>query len=113
MKQFCIIQIPLIIVDNRDRRIKIENEKTWGHELRIALPRPSVEVLNRMAFPENMNFNKFIERGDFLEINNNTYVWNLFKMGFTLGSNERNIEKIAAHIPEDVREYFYQGVNLG
>lgn len=87
-----------------------ENENMWGIELRLVFPKPSNEILNKMSFPEGT---KFIQSGkDGMEINNNNYILTLFGMGFTLGPNGRNVEKIATHIPDDVKEYFYQGANM-
>lgn len=87
-----------------------ENENMWGTELRLVFPRPSNEVLNKMSFPSDIEFVSSGKNG--MEVNDNNYILTLFGMGFTLGPNERNIEKITTHIPDSDKEYFYQGINL-
>jgi hypothetical protein len=87
-----------------------EEDRKRPMELRISFPVIHSEILNNMDFGKNVNI---ISDNGRMEINNSDYLKNLFKLGFTIGSNSKNIQKIRSKVPPDNTEYFDQGVVFG
>jgi len=65
-------------------------------------------VLSMLSFPSAVNINNKNGRA---EINNNNYVYNLFRSGFKLGRNSNNYNSIASGLSEQYRAAFDQGFN--
>ena len=86
-----------------------EEDRLRPMELRLAFPPVHAEILNNMDFGKTVNI---IEDGGRLQINNSDYLKNLFKHGFTIGDNSKNIEKIKSKVPDDQIEYFNKGIAL-
>jgi len=86
-----------------------EEDRKRPMELRIAFPVVHSEILDKMDFGKNINI---ITDGERMEINNSDYLKNLFKFGFTIGNNSKNIEKIRSKIHPDNVEYFDKGIAL-
>ena len=81
-------------------------------ELRMAFPSPGEHILAKMDFSlypicrDKNNPNR-------LEMNYYNYVFNLFRLGFTMGLNERNIPKILSRIEGDEnKKSFIAGTKL-
>jgi hypothetical protein len=87
------------------------NPETKGNswELRISFPNPGPEILNNMSFS---NY-PIVSSANRLEINYSNYVLNLFKLGFTIGTNELNIPKIMNAIQNsEEKNSFIQGTKV-
>lgn len=78
-------------------------------QLRIAFNPPDAEVLNKMDFGKNVNW--IMDAGR-LETSNSDYLIYLFKNGFTIGNNIKNIDKIRANVPPEMMSEFNDGFNF-
>jgi hypothetical protein len=88
----------------------IENENNrWAPKCRIIFAADPV-VVSRFKFPNGVEVMSD-SKGDFV-INNNNFVFNLLKMGFSIGNNKRNIIKILNSIPNHLKENFIEGVDI-
>lgn len=79
-------------------------------EFRITFPNPGTELLNRMDFS---NCPPIPSSKNTLEINYSNYVMNLFRLGFTIGTNEHNIPKVLNAIQgEKEKNSFIEGTRV-
>jgi len=81
----------------------VKEDSKWHLELRIRFPEPDDAVLSKMAF-KYVSINR-IQSG--LQINNNQFIFNLFKIGFKL--SRQNVEDIRRYIPEKYMGDFNAG----
>lgn len=65
-------------------------------------------AMSRMSFPSNIGI---ISRAGHIEINNNNYIYNMFKNGFKLGYNENNYSNIVSGLSGEYKEAFDEGFN--
>lgn len=63
---------------------------------------------SRVSFPNDVNINNKNGR---IEINNNNYIYNLFKRGFRLGRNDSNYNSLSVGLSGQSKEAFDQGFN--
>jgi hypothetical protein len=85
----------------------VKEESKWHLELRIGFPEADDAILSRMLFKNVNNITRPKTGG--LKINNNDFVFNLFKIGFKLG--RQDVEVIKSHIPEKYMGDFNAGVS--
>lgn len=82
------------------------NDDRWSYTLRMKIPNPDPEIGNKLKLPDNN-----IVRKSGIEINDCSYVWNLFRNGFRPGRNEDRAEIISTSIPADAKDIFMAGFN--
>lgn len=90
-----------------DHGYAIINHESWDarlFELRITFPIPRYEGINLFNMPIKASTHR-------LEINYLDFVINLFKMGFTIGENYFNIDRIYDRLPDTHKAYFLIGMN--
>jgi len=85
-----------------------KDESKYSLELRIKFPEPEDQYLSQMQL-KYININKTAHG---LEINNNDFIKNLFKMGFKIGNNTNNLANIRNHIPENMLNDFNAGAQI-
>lgn len=83
-----------------------KEESKWHLELRIGFPEPDLSVASQMSF----KYVNITRSSNGLKINNNHFIFNLFKLGFKLG--RQNVEDIRNHIPETYMGDFNAGASV-
>ena len=83
----------------------VRNEDKWGAELRINFPERA-----DLEFPANVE-TRAGANADTLRINNNSYWWQLVRVGFRLGTTH-DADQIRASLPPDHRADYDQGLTL-
>ena len=76
----------------------------YTHEFRIYFKPPS-SLLTLPSDIDIRDINKNLH-----SINNNNYIWNLLKIGFLVGNNSGNIDRIRSFIPKEFLDDFDAGV---
>jgi hypothetical protein len=84
-----------------------KQENRWLARGRLIFPIKE-SVMSRLSFPSNVNINN---KGGRIEINNNNYIYNLFRQGFRMGRNEGNYGSISSGLSGSYKDAFDQGFN--
>ena len=84
-----------------------KEENRWYIKGRLTFP-VIEEAVNKLSFPSDVNI---IHKGDNVEINNNNYIFNLFRNGFKLGENSGNYGIISRGLSGEAKQAFDQGFN--
>ena len=90
----------------------VKEGSKWHLELRIRFSEPDASILSQMSF-DGLKTDKAVvmnRASSYLQINNNDLIWNLFKIGFKLDS--QNVEDIRKYIPEKYMGDFNTGSSV-
>ena len=82
------------------------NDDRWSYTLRVHLPSLSSDFLNNMSLP-NVKC-----RSEGIEVNDNSFVWGLFNLGFSFGRNNEKASEIASKLGEADRSAFWSGFEV-
>ena len=84
-----------------------DNPDRWSYTLRVTCPPPSADVGEQLELPQGY----IVRPKSGVEINNGSFVWGLFGIGFRPGKNDARVQEILSHIPADAHAAFMAGFN--
>ena len=84
------------------------NDNRWSYTLRAKFPSPPPDIGEKLKLPNN----HIIRPKSGVEINDNAFIWGLFRMGFRPGKNNDRSQQILSNIPASARDMFMAGFSI-
>jgi len=94
-------------LDSGDYYIAPKQENRWYVKCRLRFDIKE-SVMSRLSFPNDM---KLGNAGGKVQIDNNNYVYNLFRNGFKIGKNVNNYNEISSGLSGRFKDAFDDGFN--
>lgn len=97
--------------DNASKKYLIvpKKENRWFIKLRLKFNLPdNPQLVSQLSFPNDVNV---INKQGVIEINNNGYIYGLFRSGFKLGNNSNNYSNMSSGLSGNSKTAFDSGFN--